>query len=1390
MEIPGYKIIEKIHGGIRLSSFRALPASDRKRVVIKTANHESHHFLLETGYDIARHLNSKRVVTPIDLVSHNGRGYLVLEDFGARPLSLSDVVSLSIKEKLVLFIKIIESLLYIHEADIIHHDINPDNLWWNPETNQLKIDGFGLAKRKEKANKASEKSEMDPYQVAYMSPEQTGRTNLSPGRTTDLYSLGCSFYKLLTGDPPFAGQEPLELMYCHLARVPRWPHQVNTQIPEPVSDIIMKLLEKKPENRYQSCSGLKKDIETCLDLLEKDPRVHPFIPGQHDLSSELCFSETLYGRDEKIHQLVRALKENRDSEFPLILVSGHAGVGKTSLVEQALKHSGIKACIITGKHDRISKQGAVRSAFESLTLQILSQGKTRVEEWKQRVLSALGNNAPLILGLAPMLEFIIGKHPPALKLNSLENDVRMNIVIRKFLETIVFSQTSLILFLDDLQWAEPETLRILKTMELSPIRGFHLICAYRETETDSFHPFIQAIHKIKKTDCPVLEIHLGPLDQDTQTQWMSTLFKKTVGAARPFSELLFQKTGGNPFFIKSFLAYLIDIKLLYQDRSRAWHWDLKQICALPVTDHMGDFMAAMVSTLGPGTMDLLKTASCLGSPFFIHLLEMVYSKSRPSFPNALAPALHKGILIQDQDRLRFAHDLVRDSVYAMMPESEKKQQHLECGKKLLEMAPEEAMDDNLFITADQMNAAGSILSAPEDRVELAQLNLRAGQRKKDLSSLQAADRYFQTGLGLLPIGAWVSHYQLMLSLFSHRCEILYVLGNIPEAEYAFHQILAHAKIPDQIMGAFEAKSTYLMQAYRAQEVIETGLMILFRFDYPLPLTFNRFYLYKEILQFKKQMLGKKVKDLINLPEMTDPRQEAIVRILLIILRACSLNGHPGSMALLLHAMNYVLKHGVNPYSAYLFSFYGAVLSNLAYDLKNGFEFGKLAMAIVDRFNAVKQEILTRHLFIVISLNRLGKTRHHIDELSAVVKKSLNSGMFMNIFNLHVLYFFFLFVSGDRLETLEQKMLAKQKQILDSNQILWIHNLDLLFQVIRALMGKERKKFLLDNPTDIHSETLLETWEKTHTIATITDYYLYRQIISYFIESPAASLGHAQKGSPYFCSFVSLTSRMTHIFFYTLALFDLLDRAPRKSHNACLKMIRKNYRFFKLIYRKAPENNPHLLFLIKAEWARIKNQDKKAFIYYEKAMADAKKAGYIHVEALCCELAGKFYLKKENQRTGQFFISEAVRLYRKWGVPSKAAALEHQYERFSFGETRVEGLDANAMEFRDIDIDSVLKASQAISGEIKPQKLMRLLIQLILKNSGAQRAFLLLDTDHMLQIDAFAQIHPDIVRILEGIPLEKAGNRLAKSIVYSVFLSKKTLILDNATADNRFFMTLI
>ncbi|MCD4677513.1 MAG: GAF domain-containing protein, partial [Desulfobacula sp.] len=943
----------------------------------------------------------------------------------------------------------------------------------------------------------------------------------------------------------------------------------------------------------------------------------------------------------------------------------------------------------------------------------------------------------------------------------------------------------LIMFLDDLQWVEPESIRILETIESHPIRGFYIVCAYRDNETHLYHPFIRTINKIRKNKLPVFEINLKALEKETQNHWISDLFCKSVLDTRPFSGLLFEKTDGNPFFIKLFLEYLSNTKLLYQPTKYTWQWNLKQINALPATGNVADFMINKIHQLDLESIELLKTASCLGSSYPIKTLEIVHDKNKATFRAALEPIINKGIIIRDRDDLKFVHDIVLESVYSMMPEPERARLHLKAGRQILSTTLENEIDEQIFNITDQMNSGSNIITESKERVELALLNLKAGQKKLDFSSLEAAEKYFQTGIALLPTDAWVSNYKLSLSLFSHRCEILYVIGKYSEAEQTFNQVLDHAELPDHLLRIFEAKSSYLMQSYKAQDVIDTGLTILSKLGYKISPEFNRFLLFKEILGFKKQLLGKKINDLVHLPKITDPRQAAIIRTFIIISRACALNGHPYAQIVLFKSMRFILTHGLTPYAAYIFSFYGTVLSNLLYDLKKGYAFGKLAMEIVEKFKAEKQRILSRHLFTVISINSLGNTKDHLDQLSSIVKKSLESGLFMNIFNLHVMYYFLSFISGSKLKDIEQKMLDSRTDILGSNQIVWIHNLDLLFQVVQALRGKDRKLFLLNDPTDIYDEKSIHQWEKTNTIATISDFYLYHQIISYFLHGGKESLEYAKKAEPYFKSYVSLCSQMTYKFFYSLALLEQYNDSDPVTKHAYLQKIRKNQKFFKMIYSKAPENNPHMYFLIEAEMAGSKNRFEKASRYYDKAILSAKESGYLHVEAVSCELAAKFFLKKKQACFARPLILESTRLYRKWGVLLKARELENHYAWLLKEDLPDMIKDNDNDEFKDMDIYSVLKASQAISKEIKPKKLMERLIQLIIENSGAQKAFLLLYSDNQMKIEAFAQTHPDSVEILQGILVEKADKMLAASIVYYTFLSKESVILNNASLDNRF-----
>ncbi|MCD4677896.1 MAG: serine/threonine-protein kinase PknK [Desulfobacula sp.] len=401
IEIPGYKILEKIHGGRRLNSFRASHNSNQKMVLIKVANHEANNYLVETWYEITRNLKPEIIVKPMEIESLKGLKFVVLEDFGAKPFSAIAAGPLSVQELLGIFSKATKALFHIHESNIIHNDINPDNIWFNPKTGQLKISGFGLSTKENTPTDRRGKKDIDQYTIEYISPEQTGRTSLDVTRATDFYSLGCSLYQIISGTPPFLSQDTLELIHCHLARTPIMPHQINTNIPESLSGIIMKLLEKNPVARYQSCTGLQKDFEICLAIIQGKNRVDHFLPGRHDLSSDLCFSEKLYGRKKELKSLTRAFAGENETGYPLILIRGAAGVGKSALVEQAFKQSNLKAYFVTGKHDKISSRNAVPSALESVILQILGEGKTKVKEWRDKIINALGNNAQSVTSGKP-----------------------------------------------------------------------------------------------------------------------------------------------------------------------------------------------------------------------------------------------------------------------------------------------------------------------------------------------------------------------------------------------------------------------------------------------------------------------------------------------------------------------------------------------------------------------------------------------------------------------------------------------------------------------------------------------------------------------------------------------------------------------------------------------------------------------------------------------------------------------------------------------------------------------------------------------------------------------------------------------------------------------------
>ncbi len=1391
--IPGFDILELLFQNELMNIYRAGDRTNRRMAMIKVPRHQSANTLVTREYDLASGLDPRQVIKPTALETHEQLKFLVYDDFNARPLRSILPADLGLEDQLILLANLSGSLAHIHQNSILHNYVNPDTLWVDPENLNVKITGFehALPSRTDSGKSHIHSLESSETHLAYMAPEQTGRTSLDLSMASDLYSLGCTFYEIMTGRVPFSTDDTLELIHSHLAKDPVPPHQTRPEIPEFMSAIIMKMMKKRPEDRYTSCDVLKKDVELCKSVLNDPVSQVSFIPGEHDPIQSIDFSEQIYGRETDTRRLMDTLTDTTRDPTPLIMISGPPGIGKTEFVKHVGRRLNHRVYFAIGKHDKIPTRNVVQSVFESLILQIISEGKPAMSKWKEQIHTVLGNNLRIMTDMVPMLEFIVGKQPPLINLSPIENEIRINITMRKFIETLADREKPLVMFLDDLQWAEPESIRLIEIIGMSPIDGFYIICAFRDSQVTEDHVFIRTVDQLRHSGMKIHEIALSPISEAQQKNWLKDLFSASGQAPEKnletFSVLLYEKTGGNPFYLKSFLDYLLEKQLILSTSNRSWHWDLEKINTVPATNTPDNFLSRKTAHLDTSSKTLLNLAACTGSSIPSPILEKLYAQTSLEFQSALAPILTNGIMELDKDNLRFMHDIIMESASELIPEDERLQLHLKIGRQLLAITPENELEDRCLLIADQLNAASSLILDPNERVTLAGINLKAGQKKMKLASLQSAEQYFRTGIELMGSDGWRTDFNLTMGLHIRQCEILFIMGEQASAQTVYDRALSHSRHPDEMLAILEAKSAYLMQAYQAGEVVESALAILKRLEFQLPGRFNLFYLIREILGFRLALIKTPIDQIDDLPEITDARQSAIIRIMIIISRACALNGNPLAIVVMFRALRFICQKGINPYAGYVFSYYAHILSNLKYRLEKGYKFARLAVDTIDRFKEEKQKILPEYLFILISINSHGKTRHHLNQISMILKQSLRAGIFMNVFNLHVMYFFLHFISGTKLSEIEQDMAARRNDILGAKQAIWNQNLDLLFQVIRILRGKDNVPFLTPSPTDIYDEQLVATWQKTYSIATVSDFFLYRQIIAYLHDDHTRSLIYAEKGRPYFNSYVTLTAQMTHRFFHALALALAHRMKPGSSPGPAVlfKTFKDQLGFFKKIYRQAPENNPHMYYLLQAKYNQFKNRFQKASRLYHLAIQAARTAGYIHVEAICCEQAARFFLEQKQPYFAIFLIQESIGLFEEWGCTPKSKLLKEEFDALLKESLPPKTSAAGSSAFRDPDVLSVLRASQAISREVQPRKLMKQLISLIIRNSGAQRAFLLLHTDDHLRIQASAQTDPEEIEVLQDSIVAQTSDLLPASTVHYVFMSQKRIILEHASRSGMF-----
>ncbi|KAB8316429.1 AAA family ATPase [Tolypothrix campylonemoides VB511288] len=1426
--IGGYNLIQLIYDGTTSRVYRAVRESDQTSVIIKTLKSEyptlEQITRLRHEYQILQPLEIEGIIKPLSLENYQNGLALILSDFGGETLeNFIAAQNFELNIFLQIAIQLSSTLAQIHKNNIIHKDIKPQNILINTKTGQAEIIDFSISSRLSSENQTVSNPNLLEGTLAYMSPEQTGRMNRSIDYRTDLYSLGVTFYEILTGQLPFQATDSLELVHCHIAKTPVPPKQVNPEIPQAVSDIVMKLLAKTAEQRYQSALGLKADLEECLRKLQVTGKIEDFIIGQLDLYSKFLIPQKLYGRKKEVATLIDAFERVSVGATELMLVSGYSGIGKSSLVNEV--HKPIvrqRGYFISGKFDQFKRNipyASLIQAFQELMRQILMESADKIALWKTKLLEALGINSQVIIDVIPEVETIIGPQPDVPELGATESLNRFNRVFQQFIHVFCKPEHPLVLFLDDLQWTDSASLKLIQLlMNEADSQYLLLIGAYRDNEVSATHPLILTLEEIQKSGAVVNNIVLQPLDITHVNQLVSDTLRIDQEKSASLAELVFNKTQGNPFFLTQLLKSLYQENLLFFNFNEGcWQWDIQLLKDIDITDNVVELMINQIQKLSATTQKVLKLAACIGDKFTLDVLSIVNQKSLPETAADLWESLRTGLVLpldesykiplvisnQQNEELKFndekltiaykfLHDRVQQAAYSLIPDSQKKETHLKIGQLLLQNTTTEERKENIFALVNQLNYGIDLLVLESEKYELAELNLIAGQKAKAATAYESAMRYLKVGLGLLAQKNWQNQYDLTLALYESAVEAAYLNGDFEQMEKWGTVVLQQAKTPIDKMKVYEVKIQACMAQLKQLEAVNIGLEALKLLDVRLPESPSPFDIQQILTKTATNLAGKNIQDLINLPLMTEVDKLAAIRML-TSMGSPTYQSAPALFPLVVcEQVNLSIKHGNAPFSAYGYVCYGVILNGIVDDIESAHEFGKLALSLVEKFNAL--EIKTSVFFVAGACTMHGKV--HAKETLPLLLNGYQSGLENGHFEYggyaamqRCQYSYFI---GQELTKLEQEMATisdalaqlKQENALNWNQIFQ--------QSILALLTPSENPCCSLKET-YNEEKSLQLLREANDRTGLHYFYLNKLILCYLFGNYHQALENAVKAEQYLDGVKAFLVVPVFHFYDSLAQLAIYPSASSSQQEYLLNKLIKNQEKMRKWAEHAPMNFQHKYDLVEAEKARVLGQYWQAMEYYDRAIAGAQEQGYIQEEALANELAAKFYFEHGREKVAQTYLTDAYYGYIRWGASAKVRELETRYpnifSQISNQKTKVKIYPTinSTTETSPVflDLATVMKASQALAGEIVLEKLLAKLMQIVLENAGAETGFLILEKSGQLFIEASGTVEKHEISVQRSIPVE--SQQLPISVINYVHRTQENVVLNDAT-DEEFLTT--